>query len=62
MSFLSRKTARCEVGKVAAVGFVLIVLLMAGSYTLGVYVEWEATRAREDNDEDEEDVVFFVRK
>lgn len=46
----------------AAVGFVLIVLLMAGSYTLGVYVEWEATRAREDNDEDEEDVVFFVRK
>lgn len=50
MSFLSRKIAQCEVGKVAAVGFVLIVLLMAGSYTLGVYVEWEATRAREDND------------
>ena len=43
-------------------GFLLIVLLMAGSCAFGAYVEWEATRGREDEEEDEEDVVFCDRK
>ena len=40
-------------------GFLLIVLLMAGSCAFGAYVEWEATQTREE--EDEEDVVFCDR-
>lgn len=42
-------------------GFLLIVLLMAGSCAVGAYVVWEAMRTGEDEEEDEEDVVFCDR-
>ena len=42
-------------------GFLLIVRLMAGSCAVGAYVVWEAMRTGEDEEEDEEDVVFCDR-
>ena len=61
VTYWAKKIAYAYREKEADTGRFGDVLGMAGSCAVGAYVVWEAMRTSEDEEEDEEDVVFCDR-